>query len=133
MARLLLGRSQRAQQPTPVIGYLATGSAEVMTHRLAAFRKGLSETGYVEGYRIHENLRQRIPFIAQHRKVVEAGDNEARMIWEVACSERWKELAERAKEQGTDVRGITKPLHDVAVSQDENPTAPPVTEEGPKP
>ena len=38
----------RAQQPAmPVIGYLATGSAEVMTHRLAAFRKGLNETGYV--------------------------------------------------------------------------------------
>ena len=37
----------RAQQPAmPVIGYLATGSAEVMSNRLAAFRKGLSETGY---------------------------------------------------------------------------------------
>ena len=37
----------RAQQPAmPVIGYLATGSAEVMSNRLAAFRKGLSEPGY---------------------------------------------------------------------------------------
>src|SRR5215470_7100260 len=43
----------RAQQPAmPVIGYLATGSAEVMSNRLAAFRKGLSETGYVEGHNL---------------------------------------------------------------------------------
>jgi hypothetical protein len=54
---------------------------------------------FVVVYRIHENLRMRVPFIAQHRKVVEAGDNEARAIWEVACSERWKELAEQVREQ----------------------------------
>ena len=38
----------RAQQATvPVIGYLTLGSPE--NYREAAFRKGLSETGYVEG------------------------------------------------------------------------------------
>src|SRR5262245_12386323 len=40
----------RAQQPTvPVIGYLYAGSPEASAHLLAAFRKGLSESGYVEG------------------------------------------------------------------------------------
>ena len=48
----------RAQQPAlPVIGYLATGSPEVMTHRVAAFRKGLSETGYVEGHNVAIEFR----------------------------------------------------------------------------
>jgi putative tryptophan/tyrosine transport system substrate-binding protein len=39
----------RAQQPArPVIGYLTTGSPESDTLPLAAFRQGLSETGYAE-------------------------------------------------------------------------------------
>jgi len=60
-----------AQQPAmPVIGYLASGSAEVMSHRLAAFRKGLSETGYVEGhnlaieYRWAQDEYDRLPELA---------------------------------------------------------------------
>jgi putative tryptophan/tyrosine transport system substrate-binding protein len=40
----------RAQQPAmPVIGYLDGGSPETSVHVVAAIRKGLSETGYVEG------------------------------------------------------------------------------------
>ena len=39
----------RAQQPPlPVIGYLTTGSPESDALPLAAFRQGLSETGYLE-------------------------------------------------------------------------------------
>jgi putative ABC transport system substrate-binding protein len=40
----------RAQQPAmPVIGYLSSGGPESDTPRLAFFRQGLGETGYVEG------------------------------------------------------------------------------------
>src|SRR5262245_20827553 len=36
------------QQPLPVIGFLHSGSPEPNANRLALFRKGLSEAGYVE-------------------------------------------------------------------------------------
>ena len=41
----------RAQQPAklPTVGYLYVASPEAHAGRVAAFRKGLSETGYVEG------------------------------------------------------------------------------------
>src|SRR5215510_13341137 len=40
----------RAQQPAiPVIGFIGGSSAENSVKRLEAFRKGLRETGYVEG------------------------------------------------------------------------------------
>ena len=39
----------RAQQPVPVIGFLHVGSADALSHLVAAFRQGLKETGYVEG------------------------------------------------------------------------------------
>src|SRR4051812_50221078 len=40
----------RAQQPTmPVIGFLYSGVPELSVGIVAAFRKGLAETGFVEG------------------------------------------------------------------------------------
>jgi putative tryptophan/tyrosine transport system substrate-binding protein len=43
----------RAQQPAiPVVGLVNAGSREMAAERLAAFRKGLTNTGYVEGQNV---------------------------------------------------------------------------------
>src|ERR1700690_94527 len=43
----------RAQQPTmPVVGFIRDGSADASVRFETAFRKGLSETGYVEGQNV---------------------------------------------------------------------------------
>src|SRR5262245_45704602 len=43
----------QAQQPAmPVVGYLYSGAPETSGHLVAAFRKGLSETGYFEGQNV---------------------------------------------------------------------------------
>jgi putative ABC transport system substrate-binding protein len=61
----------RAQQgPMPVIGYLYGGTLEASAYLVAAFRKGLSEIGYVEGknvaveYRFADNDSDRLPQLA---------------------------------------------------------------------
>jgi putative ABC transport system substrate-binding protein len=42
-----------AQQPAlPVVSFIRDGSADASTKYVAAFRKGLSETGYVEGQKV---------------------------------------------------------------------------------
>src|SRR5215813_3931264 len=58
----------RAQQPTiPIVGYVHSDSPQTVAGLLAAFREGLSETGYIEGqnvaieYRWAENDLSRIP------------------------------------------------------------------------
>jgi putative tryptophan/tyrosine transport system substrate-binding protein len=46
-------RAGRAQQPTlPVVAFINAGSADGSVTRGAAFRKGLGETGYVEGQNV---------------------------------------------------------------------------------
>jgi putative ABC transport system substrate-binding protein len=43
----------RAQQPAlPVVGFIRDGSADASARFVAAFRKGLNETGYVEGQNV---------------------------------------------------------------------------------
>ena len=41
-----------AQQPMPVVGFVDGGSLDASAARAAAFRKGLNETGYVEGQNV---------------------------------------------------------------------------------
>src|SRR5262245_3121742 len=60
-----------AQQPgLPVIGYLSFGSPESDTPRLTGLRRGLSQTGYVEGrnlvieYRWAGSQAERLPALA---------------------------------------------------------------------
>src|SRR4051794_37868031 len=60
----------RAQQPTPVIGFLNSTSPEAIADRLRGFHRGLKESGYVEGenvtiaYRFAENQNDRLPALA---------------------------------------------------------------------
>jgi putative tryptophan/tyrosine transport system substrate-binding protein len=63
--------SARAQQPAlPVIGFLMDGTVEDWRDDLAGFRRGLAETGYVEGrnvaidYRASEGQNDKLPGLA---------------------------------------------------------------------
>jgi putative ABC transport system substrate-binding protein len=60
----------RAQQRTPVIGFLSGASAATFHEERAALQRGLSETGYTEGqnvaveYRWADNQQDRLPGLA---------------------------------------------------------------------
>ena len=48
-----LGRSPpRAQRAMPVVAFINVGSLDTRSDRVAAFRKGFSETGYIEGQNV---------------------------------------------------------------------------------
>jgi putative tryptophan/tyrosine transport system substrate-binding protein len=68
----------RAQQTMPVIGFINAASAQNYARQLAAFHKGLAQTGYVNGqnvvieYRWADNQNDRLPAMAAdlvHRQV----------------------------------------------------------------
>jgi putative ABC transport system substrate-binding protein len=70
-AVILFPLAARAQQKRmPLIGYLSAGSPGTSASGLAAFRQGLSETGYVEGqnvaieYRWAETRYDRLPALS---------------------------------------------------------------------
>jgi putative ABC transport system substrate-binding protein len=56
-ARRRRGRWRRGRSTMPVIGYLDNGLPEASAYRVAAFRKGLSESGYVEGRNVAIEFR----------------------------------------------------------------------------
>jgi putative tryptophan/tyrosine transport system substrate-binding protein len=78
-ASLLRPLTARAQQPAlPVVGFIRIGSAEANARNVAAFRKGLDESGYVEGrnvtveYHWLEDHYDRVPAVLAdlvHRQV----------------------------------------------------------------
>ena len=88
----------RAQRPaTPVIGALSHSSNNSLKDALAAFRRGLSETGYVEGrdviveYRSADGQLNRLPkmaaeLIGRPVAVVFAGSNAAALAAKAASS-----------------------------------------------
>ncbi len=67
----------RAQQQMPVVAFLSVGSPDVTAGRVTAFRKGLSETGYVEGKNVliefhwfggqYDNLQAVLDSLVQRR------------------------------------------------------------------
>jgi putative ABC transport system substrate-binding protein len=62
--------AQAQQQATPLVGFLGPASPTEYAHLVAAFRQGLSETGYVEGqnlaieFRWAEGKYDRLPAFA---------------------------------------------------------------------
>jgi putative ABC transport system substrate-binding protein len=61
----------RAQQPaTPVIGFLHAGAPEANANNVRAFRKGLGETGHVEGSNVSIDFQWAYGDLAQYKELV---------------------------------------------------------------
>ena len=91
----LVARAQQAAMP--VIGFLDSRSADVVSERLRAFRQGLKETGYVEGenvtivYRFAENQNDRVPELAadlvrRHVAVIATAGDDVALVAKAATT-----------------------------------------------
>src|SRR5262249_10484837 len=65
VARPLAARAQ--QQPIPIVGFVSNGSPDAA--RVAAFRKGLGETGAVEGQNVTVEYHWLMPRYATYQKL----------------------------------------------------------------
>jgi putative ABC transport system substrate-binding protein len=80
----------RAQQPMPVVGFLTSLGRNDRPNLADAFRRGLRETGFVEGrnvaieYRFAENQRDRLPALA--------ADLVARKVAVIAATGGWNSI-----------------------------------------
>src|SRR5262249_20145997 len=101
-----------AQQPMPVVGFIRDGSADANARNVAAFRKGLNETGTIEGqnvtleYHWLEGQHDRLPALMadlvrrQVAVIATAGNvrvmNSRRLIFALIRSPRRRQRAGRA-------------------------------------
>ena len=85
----------RAARPLPTVGFLHYASATTLTHLTEAVRRGLNETGHIEGknvtieYRYAEGHYERLPelcadLVRRQVNVIAAGGNVAAQAAKVA-------------------------------------------------
>jgi hypothetical protein len=73
------------QRRAPVVGFLRGGTAAGAANLLSAFRKGLSETGFVEGRNLTIEFRWGLD--SRERQAEAAADMVRRNIAEDGCSD----------------------------------------------
>jgi putative ABC transport system substrate-binding protein len=59
----------RAQQPTPVVGFLHAGAPEANANNVRAFRNGLGETGHVEGSNVSIDFQWAYGDLARYKEL----------------------------------------------------------------
>jgi putative ABC transport system substrate-binding protein len=88
------------QLNVPLVGFLHLGSPQARTQRLAAFRQGLADNGYIDGhnvtieYRWAEEQYERLPGLAAdlvQRQVAVNGLSRPRMGASGRADELWRE------------------------------------------
>jgi putative ABC transport system substrate-binding protein len=119
----------RAQQPMPVVGFLSTRASGDDPHLVAAVRRGLRETGFIDGqnvafeYRFAENQNDRLPALAadlvrRQVSVITAGPTPAALaakaatatipiVFEVAIDPVAVGLVASLSRPGGNVTGVT--------------------------